>query len=106
MTSIPRHMNAVVLHEADDMRVEQRPVPEPGPGEVLLEVDVASICMTDVKVLHRTLMGQPAGEFVMGHEYAGTVAALGPDVDEFKPGDRVAVEVHKGCERCENCIKG
>src|SRR5206468_8001721 len=35
-----------------------------------------------------------------------TVAALGPGVDEFKPGDRVAVEVHKGCERCENCVKG
>jgi len=83
------------------MRVERRPVPEPGPGEVLLKVDVASICMTDVKVLHRTLMGQPAGEFVMGHEYAGTVAALGPDVDEVTVGDRVAVEVHKGCERCD-----
>ena len=37
---------------------------------------------------------------------AGTVAALGPGVDEFQIGDRVAVEVHKGCERCENCIKG
>src|SRR2546428_833735 len=49
---------------------------------------------------------QPAGQCVMGHEYAGTVAALGPGVDEFRVGDRVAVEVHKGCERCENCIKG
>jgi len=106
MTSIPRHMNAAVLHEADDMRVEQRAVPEPGPGELLLKVGVASICMTDVKVLHRTLMGQPEGPFIMGHEYAGTVAALGPDVDEVTVGDRVAVEVHKGCERCENCIKG
>src|SRR5207237_781828 len=70
------------------------------------KVDCASICGTDVKVLHRTLQGQPAGPFIMGHEYAGTVAALGPDVDEFRVGDRVAVEVHKGCERCENCIKG
>jgi L-iditol 2-dehydrogenase len=73
---------------------------------VLLKVNVASICGTDVKVLHRTLQGQPEGEFIMGHEYAGTVAALGPNVDEFSVGDRVAVEVHKGCERCENCIKG
>jgi len=64
-------MKAVVLHEADAMRVEQRPMPEPGPGEVL-KISVASICGTDVKVLHSTLMGQPAGEFVMGHEYAGT----------------------------------
>src|SRR2546428_7833776 len=104
--TIPTTMNAVVLHDADDMRVEQWSVPQPGPGEVLLKVEVASICGTDVKVLHRTLQGQPAGEFIMGHEYAGTVAALGPGVDEFKIGDRVAVEVHKGCERCENCIKG
>src|SRR2546427_930187 len=99
-------MKAVVLHEADEMRVDVRAVPAPGPGEVLLKVNCASICGTDVKVLHRTLQGQPSGPFIMGHEYAGTVAALGPDVDEFRVGDRVAVEVHKGCERCENCIKG
>src|SRR3989440_4565853 len=104
--AIPATMKAVVLHGADEMRVDARPVPRPAAGEVLLKVDCASICGTDVKVLHRTLQGQPAGEFIMGHEYAGTVVALGPDVDEFRPGDRVAVEVHKGCERCENCIKG
>ena len=103
---IPTTMSAVVLHEADDMRVEERSVPQLGHGEVLLKVNVASICGTDVKVLHRTLQGQPAGEFIMGHEYAGTVAALGPGVNEFEIGERVAVEVHKGCDRCENCIKG
>jgi threonine dehydrogenase-like Zn-dependent dehydrogenase len=90
--SIPSMMKAVVLHGADDMRLEALPVPEPGPGEVLLKVEVASICGTDVKVLHRKLLGQPEGQFIMGHEYAGTVAKLGPGVDEF----RVAVEVHKG----------
>src|SRR5215813_14163016 len=104
--TIPEMMTAVTLHGADDMRVEQRSVPRVGSREVLLKVEVASICGTDVKVLHRTLQGQPAGEFIMGHEYAGIVAALGPGVDEFQVGDRVAVEVHKGCERCENCIKG
>src|SRR6266705_2720 len=102
----PTTMNAVVLHDADDMRVEQWSVPQPGPGEVLLKVEVASICGTDVKVLHRKLQGQPEGPFIMGHEYAGTIATLGPGVDEFSVGERVAVEVHKGCERCENCIKG
>src|SRR5437773_388723 len=76
------NMKAVVLHGVDDMRLQPWPRPEPGPGEVRLKVEVASICGTDVKVLHRTLPGQPAGEFVMGHEYAGTVAALGPGVDE------------------------
>src|SRR5438046_6520826 len=104
--TIPSTMKAVAIHKADDMRVETRPVPEPGLGEVLLKVEVASICGTDVKVLHRTLAGMPAADFIMGHEYTGTVAALGPGVDEFAVGDRVAVEVHKGCDRCENCIKG
>ena len=56
-------MKAVVLHGADDMHVEAWPRPVPGQGEVLLKVEVASICGTDVKVLHRTLQGQPAGEF-------------------------------------------
>jgi L-iditol 2-dehydrogenase len=51
--------------------------------------------------------GQPPyGEFIPGHEYAGRVAALGETVDEFAIGDRVAVEVHKGCNRCSNCLKG
>jgi L-iditol 2-dehydrogenase len=103
---IPSAMKAVVLHDADNMRVEERSMPQLGAGEVLLKVEVASICGTDVKVLHRTLQGQPAGQFIMGHEYAGTVAALGPGVSEFQIGERVAVEVHKGCDRCENCIKG
>jgi 2-desacetyl-2-hydroxyethyl bacteriochlorophyllide A dehydrogenase len=104
--TVPATMKAVVLHQADDMRVESRPVPVPGPGEVLLEVEVASICGTDIKVLHRTLGGMPSSDFIMGHEYAGTVAALGPGVDEYEIGERVAVEVHKGCDRCENCIRG
>jgi len=104
--ALPTSMRAAVLHGADDLRLETRPVPAPGAAEVLLKIEVASICGTDVKVLHRTLTGQPAHDFIMGHEYAGTVVALGPQVDEFRVGDRVAVEVHKGCERCENCVKG
>lgn len=48
--SIPVTMKAVVLHDADDMRLESRPVPQPSPGEVLLKVNVAAICGTDVKV--------------------------------------------------------
>jgi L-iditol 2-dehydrogenase len=48
----------------------------------------------------------PYGEFIFGHEYAGDVVALGRTVDEFQVGDRVVVEAHMGCRRCENCIRG
>src|SRR2546428_7618950 len=48
----------------------------------------------------------PYGEFIFGHEYAGDVAAVGGTVDEFRVGDRVVVEAHMGCRRCENCIRG
>ncbi len=48
----------------------------------------------------------PYGEFIFGHEYAGDVAAVGSTVDEFRVGDRVVVEAHLGCRRCENCIRG
>src|SRR6266581_2044465 len=48
----------------------------------------------------------PYGEFIFGHEYAGDIVAVGRTVDEFKVGDRVVVEAHMGCRRCENCIRG
>ncbi len=48
----------------------------------------------------------PYGEFIVGHEYAGAVVAVGSTVDEFQVGDRVVVEAHMGCRRCENCIRG
>ena len=48
----------------------------------------------------------PYGEFIFGHEYAGEVVAVGRTVDEFQVGDRVVVEAHMGCRRCENCIRG
>lgn len=48
----------------------------------------------------------PYGEFIFGHEYAGDVVAVGSTVDEFQVGDRVVVEAHMGCRRCENCIRG
>ena len=48
----------------------------------------------------------PYGEFIFGHEYAGDIVAIGRTVDEFQVGDRVVVEAHMGCRRCENCIRG
>jgi|DewCreStandDraft_1066081.scaffolds.fasta_scaffold00451_19 L-iditol 2-dehydrogenase len=110
---IPKTMRAAVLFGPQDIRVVEKPVPRPGPGEVLVKVAACAICGTDLKILAHPDFLHPArgegprlGEFTPGHEYSGTVVAVGETVDEVKVGDRVAVEAHKGCGRCENCIMG
>ena len=106
--AIPRGMRSAVIFGPDDLRVVEKPVPEPGPGEVLLRVEAASLCGTDLKIRAGSFFPSqpPPGTFTPGHEYAGTVVALGPTVDEFSVGDRVVVEAHRGCMRCENCVRG
>ncbi|WP_258358722.1 zinc-dependent alcohol dehydrogenase [Moorella sulfitireducens] len=104
---IPEKMKALVLFGPNDVRLVEKPVPKPGPGEVLVRVASCGICGTDVKIITKGMPKMPPyGEFTFGHEWAGTVVALGETVDEFKVGDRVAIEAHKGCGRCENCIDG
>lgn len=106
--SLPKTMKAAVLYGPSDMRlVEAYPVPEPGPGEVIVEVVACAICGTDPDILARGWPNHPPyGEFVFGHEYSGTIAALGQGVTEFNIGDRVVVEPHKGCGICDNCRDG
>ncbi len=104
---IPETMRAAVLYGPEDIRIEDRPVPKPGVGEVLVKVAACGICGTDIKIITKGMPKMPPyGDFIFGHEWAGTVVALGETVDEFKVGDRVAIEAHKGCGRCENCLDG
>ncbi|MGF6883246.1 2-desacetyl-2-hydroxyethyl bacteriochlorophyllide A dehydrogenase [Nocardia sp. GAS34] len=106
--TVPRTMRSAVIFGPSELRVIEKPVPEPGPGEVLLRVEAASLCGTDLKIRAGSFFpAQPEpGTFTPGHEYAGTVVAVGPTVAEFVPGDRVVVEAHRGCMRCENCVRG
>jgi alcohol dehydrogenase, propanol-preferring len=81
--------------------------PRPGAGEVLLAVDAAGLCHSDIHVMDR-----PAGRlpwtlpFTLGHEIAGTVAALGPGVRGLEEGDRVVVYGPWGCGTCRQCARG
>ena len=106
--TIPKTMKAAVLFGEGDMRlVDDYAVPQPGPGEILIKVEACAICGTDPKILAQGWPGHPPyGEFIFGHEYAGSVVDLGPGVTEFALGDRVAVEPHKGCGVCDNCRDG
>lgn len=104
---IPKKMKAAVLYGFNDVRLVEREVPSPGPDEALVKIEACGVCAGDIKMITRGMLKQPPfGEFIIGHEYAGTVAAVGETIDEFKVGDRVAVEVHKGCGRCRNCLLG
>lgn len=104
---LPKTMQAAVLFGFDDVRLTERPVPVPGKDDVLIKVEACGVCAGDIKMITRGMLKQPPfGEFIIGHEYSGKVVAVGETVDEFAIGDRVAVEVHKGCGRCRNCLMG
>jgi L-iditol 2-dehydrogenase len=105
-------MKAWVLRGPGELECVEKPVPRPGNAEVLVRIGATAICGTDLEVIH---VGSPAlieggmpfnRNFTPGHEYMGTVAALGPGVDEFRVGERVAVEIHAGCGRCPRCRQG
>jgi len=104
---LPATMRAAVLVERNRLEVQDRPVPRPGPGEVLVRVAMCGACGTDVSIQDHPFPHQPAlGEFIPGHEWTGTVAAVGESVDEVAVGDRVAIHAHHGCGRCRNCLSG
>jgi 2-desacetyl-2-hydroxyethyl bacteriochlorophyllide A dehydrogenase len=108
----PDTMRAWVLGDPDQLALTTKPVPAPGRAEVLVRIDAVAICATDLEVIH---YGSPAliegtkpfnKSFTPGHEYMGTVVALGPGVDEYQVGERVTVEIHAGCSQCKRCRQG
>lgn len=100
-------MQAAVLYGPNDLRVVEAEVPVPAEEEVLVRVKACAICGTDPEIIaHGWPNCPPYGSFIPGHEFAGEVVALGPKVTEFKIGDRVVAEPHKGCGKCINCIRG
>ena len=109
---VPDTMKAWVLGDPGQLIYAEKPAPVPGRAEVLVRIDAVAICATDLDVIHH---GPPATiqgglpfnkRFTPGHEYMGTVTALGAGVDEYAIGDRVTVEIHAGCGQCKRCREG
>jgi len=99
---LPATMTAAVYRGVDDVRIETVPVPEIGPGEVLVRIHTCGICGTDLKKIHS---GSHSAPRIFGHEMAGVVAKVGEGVTRFAVGDRVMAYHHIPCGDCYYCRK-
>ena len=103
-------MKAVVIHGIHDLRIDEVPKPEPGPGEVVCKVAAAGICGTDIEIYHGTMayieMGMLEYPWTPGHEWSGVVESVGEGVTSLKPGDRVVGECSVSCNSCPACTRG
>ncbi len=95
-------VKAVIYHRYDAVRVEDVPIPEIGPDELLLQPAGCGLCGSDIA----KIVGQAAPPVILGHELAGRVAAVGKEVRAFGIGDRVVVAHHVPCGVCHYCLHG
>jgi len=99
-------LKAVVCHASDrPLVIEERTEPQPGPGEVLLAIERCGVCGSELHLPDGPRREFPGG-MVMGHEYAGRIAALGQGVSGLAIGDRVALYPALGCGHCPACARG
>jgi len=97
-------MRAAVLYPNGDIDIEEREAPEPGEREVLVEVKACGVCKTDLHIARGSF--NPPGPVVLGHEFSGVVRERGSGVEDFRPGDRVAVNPINSCGDCRYCAQG
>jgi L-iditol 2-dehydrogenase len=97
-------MLAAVLYEPNDLRTEEVPTPEPGPGELLIRVGANTICGTDLRIMRGEKTTGITPPTITGHETAGHVEALGDGVDDYEVGAPVAISPVIPCGRCFECL--
>jgi len=100
-------MRAARLYGKEDLRVEEAPVPDIGPGEILLRVKAAAVCGTDIRMYRNGSRGVSAEKpLILGHEISGVVEKVGPGARGTREGARVAVAPNMGCGVCDQCVGG
>ena len=95
-------MKVARLYDSSDIRFEEEPIPHVGPGEALVKTRACGICSGDVMGWYM----KKKAPLVFGHEPAGEVVAVGPGVNDVRPGDRVFVHHHAPCFTCRACQRG
>jgi L-idonate 5-dehydrogenase len=101
-------MRTIVIHAARDLRIEERDAGTPGPGEVAVRIAAGGICGSDLHYFNHGGFGtvRLKEPMILGHEIAGTIAALGPGVEGLAIGDAVAVNPSRPCGHCAYCLEG
>jgi L-iditol 2-dehydrogenase len=100
-------MFALNYHGPDELRVEEVPIPQIGPDEILLRVSAASICGTDLRIWHGGHRKYPVGTVrIPGHEVTGEIAEVGKNIQNLTAGQQVFVAPNMGCGHCRQCISG
>ncbi len=103
-------MLAARVHGPHELRLETVPDPTVGPLDVLIAIQVAAICKTDMEIYAGTMIHVKTGLLKLprtpGHEWAGVVTRVGDAVTRFKPGDRVTGDTAIGCGVCRDCLAG
>ena len=101
-------MRTVVIHEAGDLRIEEREPETPSEGEVQIRLAAGGICGSDLHYYNHACFGpvRLRQTMILGHEVAGTVCALGEGVTDLNVGDLVAVSPSRPCSRCRYCLEG
>jgi propanol-preferring alcohol dehydrogenase len=101
-------MKAAVVHEfGKPLSIDEVPVPEVGPGQILVRIEASGVCHTDLHAADGDWPVKPSPPFIPGHEGVGNVAAVGAGVQAVKEGDRVGVPwLHTACGRCRHCLSG
>jgi L-iditol 2-dehydrogenase len=100
--TVKKKMRVAMWYNNRDVRVEEMPVPEIGPGELLLRIEASGICGSDVMEWYRL----DRAPLVLGHEIGGQVVAVGKGVKGFREGDRVSAAHHVPCNTCYYCLRG
>ena len=102
------HAHAIVIHGAGDVRVEPRPVPLPGKGEVQVGVELGGICGSDISYYKHGAVGAftVTAPMILGHEVVGRVREIGETVSGFDADVRIAVDPSSPCMRCDRCVEG
>ncbi|WP_424921815.1 S-(hydroxymethyl)mycothiol dehydrogenase [Streptomyces sp. wa1] len=102
---MPQHVRGVVAHaKGDPVRIETIVVPDPGPGEAVVRIQACGVCHTDLHYREGGINDE--FPFLLGHEAAGVVEQIGPDITDVEPGDFVVLNWRAVCGRCRACRRG